>query len=114
MIENQRNTHENQNQLRKLSGLNSRDVAKFNHFMDEDLLLSNTESLGLKYEQSYNFSSLHDIVLYTLIPMINGGKIDYEHPLVQASADLINSGGDKLMNSFGNFGQNKLFIFKKI
>jgi len=113
MIENQMQTHEKQNHLRELTGLKSRDAADFNHFMDETSLLTKAKSLGLKHEKSYNFSSLHDILLYTLVPMINGGKVDYEHPLVQAAADLINAGGEELMDSFGDFGQNKLFIFKK-
>lgn len=114
MIENQNKTHEKQNNLRKLVSLNSREVAKFNHFMDESSLLSQAKLLGLSYEKSYNFSSLHDTVLYTLVPMINGGEVDYEHPLVQAAANLINAGGEELMDSFGDFGQNKLFIFKKL
>lgn len=114
MIENQVNTHAKQNDLRGFVELPPRKVAEFNHFMNEDALIAKTESLGFTHEKSYNFSSLHDILLYTLIPMSNGGNIDYEHPLVQAAADLTNAGGEALMNSFGDFGQNKLFIFKKL
>lgn len=114
MIENQQSTHDNQNNLREIGGLKPRTAAQFNHFMNESALLAHAKSLNLQHEKSYNFSSLHDIVLYTLVPMINGGDVDYEHPVVQAAADLINAGGDKLMDSFGDFGQNKLFIFKKI
>ena len=56
---------------------------------------------------------MHDVILYTLVPMVNGGDVDYDHPLVQAAANLVNAGGEELMNSFGDFGQNKLFILKK-
>lgn len=114
MIENQTSTHANQNHLRELVSLEARQAAPFNHFMNENSLLEKMPALGLTQLDSYNFSSLHDIILYALVPMTNGGKVDYDHPLVHAAAELINAGGSELMNSFGDFGQNKLFIFKKI
>jgi len=114
LIENQTSSYGNQNRLRELVGLDARNPAGFNHFMDEPCLMEKAMALGLECVQSYSFSSLHDIILYVLVPMINAGKVDYDHPLVQAAADLTNAGGAELMNSFGDFGQNKLFLFKKI
>ena len=113
LIENQWSTYNKQNQLRESVDLKSRKPATFNHFMDETLLLRKMDSLGLTLIEDYNFSSLHDVMLYVLLPMINGGKVDYEHPLVQAAADLTCQNGTELLNGFGDFGQNKLFIFKK-
>jgi len=113
MIENQKNTHKNQNTLRQLVDLPARKPAEFNHFMDQQGLLNKANELNLSLIETHNFSSLHDIILYTLIPMINDGEVDYQHPLVQAAADLTNAGEDQLLNSFGDFGQNKLFVFKK-
>lgn len=113
LIENQSSTHSNQNNLRESLGLEHRPPATFNHFMDETKLLKNMDTLGFELCQQQNFSSLHDIVLYCLVPSTNGGVVDYEHPLVRAAADLVTNSGDKYLNAFGEFGQNKLFMFKR-
>lgn len=112
LIENQSSTHSNQNDLREGLGLERRSPADFNHFMDEPKLLENMKSLGFELCHQQNFSSLHDILLYCLIPSINGGIVDYEHPLVKSATDLITNSGNKYLNAFGEFGQNKLFMFK--
>jgi len=113
LIENQSSTHGNQNILRESLGLERRSPADFNHFMDETKLLNNMNTLGFELCQQQNFSSLHDILLYCLIPSTNGGVNDYDHPLVHAAADLVTNSGDKYLNAFGEFGQNKLLMFKR-
>lgn len=113
LIENQTHTHAKQNTLREKAGLSVRQPASFNHFMDETKLLEHLTELKFDHIQSVNFSSLHDVVLYTLVPMINGGEIDYQHPLVAAATELLCKSDPAILNSFGEFGQNKLFIFQK-
>ena len=113
LIENQTHTHAKQNTLRNSVDLPSRKPASFNHFMDEDKLLRHMKSLDFKHVQSHNFSSLHDVILYTLVPMINGGEVDYHHPIVSAATELLCKNDPTIYNAFGEFGQNKLFIFKK-
>jgi len=114
LIENSINTYGNQNRLRESLGLESRIPDAYNLFLDEKKFISYaTEELNLELIKKMDFSSLHDIMLYVLIPKINGGKIDYTHPLMDAVTELLMNIDPSKMESFGNFGQNRLFLFKK-
>jgi len=48
-----------------------------------------------------------------LVPMITDGNVDYEHPIVAAVTKLLLSNPEEFGNSFGDFGQNRLYVFKK-
>lgn len=110
MIENSQATHHEQNDLREAVGLPPRPVAEFNHFINEEKLLPCIPGNFTLIEID-NFASLHDILLYVLIPSINRGKIDYDHPLMASATRMLLEISDTKSNSFGNFGQNRLYVF---
>jgi SAM-dependent methyltransferase len=112
MIENSRQTHGQQNRAREALGLPARLPAEFNRFLDEAIVLPHLRSLGLEVKTE-DFGSLHDLVLYALIPAINGGTVDYAHPLVEAATRLSLSFNHEARNGFGSFGQNRLFLCRK-
>jgi 2-polyprenyl-3-methyl-5-hydroxy-6-metoxy-1,4-benzoquinol methylase len=114
MIENSMATYQEQNRCRTLLGLPSRSPAKFNLFFDESELRPHIASIGLDLVDVEDFASLHDLLLYVLVPSINGGKIEYDHPLVQAATKLsIQLSGD-VSGRFGSFGQNRMFVCRRL
>ena len=112
ILENFMPNYTRQNDCRKSVGLPERIPAPFNLFIDEDTFLSHIKK-SMRLVHIDDFGSLHDIVLYVLIPMINNGEIDYTHSLVKAATELSVSISEKYDNPFGNFGQNRLFLFHK-
>lgn len=113
LIENSRLTHGNQNRLRQKLGLASRPEPEFNRFFDEDALLRYAGNRGLRVEETQNFSSFHDLILYVLIPFMNGGTVDYDHPAVAAATEISKMMAEDPTLAAGAFGQNKLFHFRK-
>lgn len=109
MIENSQQTYQAQNQARDFVGLPMRAPAEFNHFFDETKIVPFLPSAGLELLGIEDFISLHDIVLYILIPMVNGGKVDYEHPLVSAATSLNLALSALKPSGIGAFGQNRLY-----
>lgn len=112
MVENSRATHGRQNRAREMLGLPARQPAAFNRFLDEDLVRAHLRSLGYAVATE-DFSSLHDLVLYALLPATNGGTITYDHPLVAAAARLSQAMSAEGPSAFGAFGQNRLFLCRK-
>ncbi|MBL8022478.1 MAG: class I SAM-dependent methyltransferase [Leptospirales bacterium] len=112
LIENSKLTHGNQNDLRASVGLDRRKPAEFNRFLDEDEFVAHA-SKSLTLVGREDFSSLHDLILYVLVPMINEGKIDYAHPLVHAATRLSIETSRQFNQAFGPFGQNRLLHFAK-
>jgi SAM-dependent methyltransferase len=112
MLENSIYTYSNQNYCREALGLPKREPAEYNLFIDETILFPYARANGLEHLTTYNFSSLHDIILYVLLPSLNNGRINYEDPLVKKAAELSIKLPDN--NCFGEFGQNRLYLFKKI
>jgi len=113
ILENFMQNYSRQNDCRKSVGLSERVPAEFNLFIDENTFLLQIKK-SMKLVHIDDFGSLHDIILYVLIPMINNGEIDYNHPLVKAATELSVSISEKYDNPFGNFGQNRLFLFHKV
>lgn len=113
LIENSQQSYARQNGLREILGMTSRTPAEFNHFFDEEYFLREAAQLPLSHVKTVDISSLHDIVLYALVPATNGGNVDYEHPLVAAATDLEMAMNNDLASAFGGFGQNRLFIFHR-
>jgi SAM-dependent methyltransferase len=109
LIENSRQTYERQNDCREIVGLPRRTPAAFNLFLDEAVVIPYLRSRFARLEVE-DFSSLHDLVLYVLLPAVNGGQIDYEHPLVHAATRLTLGFGSSEIPQFGTFGQNRLFF----
>jgi ubiquinone/menaquinone biosynthesis C-methylase UbiE len=112
MIENSMATYERQNHCRTLLGLPARTPAAFNLFFDDARILSHLKSLGLDIEIE-DFISLHDLMLYVLVPAINGGTVDYDHPLVHAATRLNMAVSAETPSAFGGFGQNRMFVCRK-
>lgn len=113
MIENSQKTYDNQNRARELGGLAPRSPAEFNHFYDEAIILPHLEAIGMDLESIEDLIGLHDLVLYVLVPMINDGKVDYDHPLVQAATRLNIAVSSEMPGAFGQFGQNRLYFCRK-
>jgi SAM-dependent methyltransferase len=113
ILENSERNYRRQNDCREAVGLPRRTPAEYNLFIDEEAFLGHAKKL-LKLIHVDDFGSLHDIILYVLVPMINGGTVDYKHPMVKAAAQLSVSISDQYGNAFGDFGQNRLFVFHKL
>jgi hypothetical protein len=113
MIENSQQTYDDQNKARELVGLAPRTPAEFNHFFNEDTLLPYIASIGLDLRDVEDFISIHDLVLYVLVPMLNGGVVDYEHPIVEAATKLNLALSSVRPDGLGAFGQNRLFKCQK-
>lgn len=113
LLENQVHTHSNQNHLRESLGLTPRAPAEFNLFMDQKAVLAHLASKGFEHIAEDNFASLHDICLYVLIPAINNGEVDYQHPLMQAVTQLCLNNPNMAAGELGNYGQNQLLVFRR-
>ena len=112
MLENSIQNYARQNEMRKSVGLPERKPAKYNLFIDETVIIPQLKK-SAKLLSIDDFGSLHDIILYVLIPSITKGVVDYNHPLVKTTADLSIALSENYNNPFGNFGQNRLFLFRK-
>jgi len=112
MIENNLTTYDKQNRARASVGLAKRTPAKFNHFLDETVILPYLGQLGFDVETE-DFASLHDIMLYVLLPMILDDKIEYDHPLMNAVTKLSINLNTYAPNSFGDFGQNRMYLCRR-
>lgn len=115
MIENNIQTFSQQNWARQAVGLPARTPAAFNHFLDEAVVLPHLEdACAMEIVAVEDFISLHDLVLYVLLPAISDGKIDYEHPLVELAARLNVAISNEKTNALGSFGQNRLYHCRKL
>ena len=113
LLENSFQSHSKQNDLRNRVGLTARPQATYNHFLDENIIHDYLKDSELEIWKKADFIGLHDLVLYILIPMLNGGKIEYDHPLVRAATDLTTKLSLQEMSSFGPYGQNRLIVYRK-
>lgn len=110
ILENIDQTYRLNNNLRETVGLPPRNPASFNLFIDEERFLAHAVK-SLELIRVDDFGSLHDVILYVLTPMVNNGDVDYEHPMVKAAAELSAAVSDEY--SFGSYGQNRLYLFRK-
>jgi len=113
ILENFKNAHESQNRMRQVLDLEPRKVAEYNHFLDEHEITAHLNKLGFEDIRVLNYSGLHDILLYVLLPFINGGKVDYSEELVEISALFTSRLELDDMDNLGDFGQNRLVIARK-
>jgi ubiquinone/menaquinone biosynthesis C-methylase UbiE len=114
MIENSSSTYEEQNRYRRALGLPARTPATYNLFLDEDEILPHLSNVALTLVDIEDFISLHDLMLYVLVPAINGGRVDYEHPLVEAATKLSVAASSARSSPFGSAGQNRLYFCQKL
>lgn len=113
MIENSLETFGRQNDARFALGLEPREPSSFNRFFAEDEMQAHLAAAGLQLDEIEDFSSLHDLVLYALVPATNGGEVDYDHLLVEAATRLSAELPAARGANFGAFGQNRLYICSK-
>lgn len=113
MIENSITSYNRQNIARVAVGLEARTPDQFNLFFDEDQIIDFLPDAGLELIEIEDFISLHDLMLYVLVPMINDGKVDYGHPLVTAATQLNTALSSIEKNSIGAWGQNRLYICRR-
>jgi len=113
MIENSTTTYDRQNRWRVALGLEPRTPAPYNLFFDESQILPHIASLGLEVIDIEDFMSLHDGLLYVLAPALNGGEVDYDHPMVQAATALSKAASSEARSPFGAVGQNRLYCCRR-
>lgn len=110
MIENCLDTFETQNRARLALGLNGRTPAAFNRFFTDAEMSAHVAAAGLDLVEVEDFASLHDLLLYVLLPAANGGTIEYDHPIVCAAAELSMALAAGSRPRLGAFGQNRLYV----
>jgi SAM-dependent methyltransferase len=109
--ENPQHKFDLQNQMRVKLGLEERTPPEFNLLVDEIGLVQALESAFFTLTEVDDFSSLHDILLYVLLPALNGGVIDYEDPILDIASNLSIKVLSTHHNAFGVFGQNRMYRF---
>lgn len=111
LIENIREGRLTQTRLRESVGGASRGYPPYNLFFDREIL---GRLLSKIFHSVYreDFAGLHDLMLYVLIPMINEGEVDYEHPLMDAVTALSLS-NPKFFHYLGGVGQNIFYACRK-
>ena len=115
ILENFRGVYTAQNSLRQAIGLNPRTPDPTNLFMDENVFDAYMQNdLGLELVEVDDFGSLHDVLLYVLMPSVNDGTVVYDHPLMEAVTTLLENSSEFPERSFGSFGQNRLYIYRKL
>jgi predicted O-methyltransferase YrrM len=113
LLENFSETYGRQNDCRELLGLPRRTPEEFNRFLSGERAEAHVRGIGFELIAVDDFGSLHDLLLYVLLPAVNGGRIDYDHHLIAATADLCERLGSVEGDLFGSFGQNRLYIFQR-
>ena len=113
LLENFAETYEQQNNCRELLGLQPRVPAEFNRFLSGERVKSYLGGLDFELTAIDDFGSLHDLLLYVLLPAVNQGQIDYDHPIVAAATKLCLGLGSVEADLFGRFGQNRLMVFQR-
>jgi SAM-dependent methyltransferase len=112
-IENSAEARARQNQLRLAVNLSERPIDVFNTFIADGKIERFAGEIGLAVIETQNISTLHDLLLYVLLPMTNGGIVDYDHPLIQAAATLNVELTNGLGQDLGPIGQNRLVLCQK-
>lgn len=113
MIENSIDTFTQQNSCREVLGLPPRQHADYNLFFEDAVLQAYLPQVGLELTEVEDFISLHDLLLYVLVPATNGGTVDYDHPIVKAGATLTRAISATKPSAFSQFGQNRLYCCRK-
>lgn len=114
MIENSNISYGKQNMLRSSVGLEERKPAEFNLFIeDEDIISFLKKEVEMSITCVDNFASLHDLFLYVINPLFNEGRIDYNDQSIERITRFLIRLGDDGINKFGEFGQNRLYVFQK-
>jgi SAM-dependent methyltransferase len=109
-IENSTEARARQSVLRLAVGLPDRPIDVFNTFIQDGQIETLARELGLTVIEAQSISTLHDLLLYVLLPMTNGGIVDYDHPLIHAAATLNIELTGNLGLDLGPIGQNRVVV----
>lgn len=112
VLENSQQSYRRQNKCREMVGLPPRVPDPYNLFLDEDRVLPHVQRT-FELIHIDDFGSLHDLLLYVLTPLLNGGQVDYLHPIVRSGTELSLALSNVDDAAFGAYGQNRLFLFRK-
>jgi hypothetical protein len=112
MLENSTATHGTLNDIRVALGLSPRDPAAYNVFIDEPAVIEPFRDT-MTLERVEDFGAIHDLMLYAVAPAVSGGEIRYDTPEMTALTDALLALGDRGVETFGPFGQNRLWIWKR-
>jgi len=114
MIENIVEGRERQNRLREMLGLEARQLMPpFNRFFAFHEIDQAIFDAGFPDYNIENISSLHDLMLYVMVPALTGNSgwdWEYGHPLVKIATELCVKSPS---SNFGTYGQNVLFVCRK-
>lgn len=113
LIENSAEARARQDALRQAVGLPTRPIDTFNTFIHDGDIEKVLTERGFAIDECQTISSLHDLVLYVLLPMINGGTVDYEHPIIEAAARLNIEISSTLKDSLEPLGQNRNVVARR-
>jgi ubiquinone/menaquinone biosynthesis C-methylase UbiE len=115
MLENSQQSYKNQNHARESAGLPQRHPPSFNLFLDEEVILPHCNSIGLELLQIDDFGSLHDLMLYVILTASDPSKDHYDEPAIVKAAEVtMNLAAKGYEYPFGSFGQNRLYVFRKL
>jgi 2-polyprenyl-3-methyl-5-hydroxy-6-metoxy-1,4-benzoquinol methylase len=112
-LENFKDAHMNQNRMREILDLKPRKTADYNLFLDEKEIVNQLDKLGLEGIRVFNYSGLHDVLLYILFPFLNDGEVNYSEEVVRIAALFTSRLELDDMDNLGTFGQNRLVIARK-
>jgi ubiquinone/menaquinone biosynthesis C-methylase UbiE len=112
MLENSQQTYREQNDAREAVGLPRRTPPEYNLFLDESVVLPHC-ARHFEHLSTDDFGSLHDLLLYVIVPSMNNGEIDYAHPAVARAAELTMKLSARHGFTWPKVGQNRLFVFRK-
>ena len=115
MLENSQQSYKRQNDARESVGLLRRQPPSFNLFFDEEVILPYCNSIELELLQIDDFGSLHDLMLYVIMTAADPSKDHYDEPaIIKASEVTMNLAAKGYGYPFGSFGQNRLYVFRKL
>jgi SAM-dependent methyltransferase len=112
MLENSTKTHGTLNDIRVSLGLSRREPAAYNVFIDEVAVVEPFRDT-MTLEGVEDFGGIHDLMLYAVAPAVNGGEIRYDTPEMTALTDALLALRHRGVETFGPFGQNRLWIWKR-
>jgi ubiquinone/menaquinone biosynthesis C-methylase UbiE len=112
MLENSAKTHEELNRVRSALGLPPRPVASYNIFIEEDRIIERFKgTLQLEYVE--NVSSIHDLLLYAVLPAAGSGEVEYDTPVMTKLTDALLAVRRAPLSAPSSVGQNVLWVWRK-
>jgi len=112
MLENSVQTHASLNRVRTALGLEPREKASFNVFIDEEHVIEPFAN-EMELVAVDDFAAVHDLILYAVAPALNDGEVEYDTPLLQELTAALVSIDAAGVERSGAFGQNRLWVWRR-